>query len=89
MSWGYTPSNAVPFIGATRDVFNDQVTLSENVFEDMPVRLKKPVQSNEVMCLPKDDIGKSCPHLLPPEPALAPPNWGSCSGFAKQRVRSV
>ena len=83
VSWGYTPSNAVPFIGATRDVFNDQMTLSENVFEDMPVRLRKPTPSNEVMCLPKDDIGKTCPQLLPAEPAFAPPNWGTCSGFGK------
>jgi hypothetical protein len=79
VTWGYTPVNATPFVGAVRDVFDEQ-QFDNNVFEDMPVRLKQPVPSNEVLCLPKDDIGKSCPQLMPPEPVVAP-SWGTCGGF--------
>ena len=71
------PLNMQPGYQASRDVFEE----FQGAAEEAQLRLKPKVPSNEVMCVPKDDIGRSCPSLLPPEPTVVPPYYFGGNGY--------
>lgn len=69
------PLNMQPRYQASREVFDEFY----NPYEQPQARLKPRQPSNEVMCMPKDDVGRTCPQLLPPEPVQMP-QFGMCGG---------
>ncbi len=68
------PLNMQPMYTANRDVFDEFV----DPYEQPQLRLKPQRPSNEVVCMSKDNVGRTCPSLLPPDTLLPPPPTAGC-----------
>ena len=80
-----TAANPMPFNmllgkGYPREVFDEFI----DPFEAPQARLKQPIPSNETICLPKDEVAKTCPQLLPPAPTMQP--YGFCGAPLKNQA---
>lgn len=80
-----TAGNPMPFNmllgkGYPREVFDEFI----DPFEAPQARLKQPIPSNETVCLPKDEVARTCPQLLPPAPTMQP--YGFCGAPLKNQA---